>query len=167
MPPGAASPPEIHDIQPPVEIPVPLWLLILGGIAGLRGRGLCRLAHRSRDQCDARRSRRPRRALALRALEELRKQVHQLDPYAFSIAVSDVLRHFIGEHFGLWAEQQTSPEFLASIQDAPAFSEEDRTLLADFLERCDLVKFARIDANEATSEALLASAFAFVQGGGL
>lgn len=104
------------------------------------------------------------RAAAFRELERLRAQVHTLDPHTFSVAVSEVLRRFVGAQFGLHAERQTTPEFLEASRQVAAFAEEDRALLADFLERCDLVKFARIGADESTSEALLGSAMAFVQG---
>jgi hypothetical protein len=107
------------------------------------------------------------RELALRALERLRPDVKTLNPYSFSIAVSDVLRHFIDQQFGLRAEHQTSAEFLAAIQSATEFSEDDRRLLANFLEQCDMIKFARAEANETTNEALFASAHGFVQGGRL
>jgi Domain of unknown function (DUF4381) len=159
-PPGAA----LRDIQPPVEPPYSLATILAASAVALLVLGLAVwrfvrwLKHRPVPPPPS------PRAIALRELERLRAQVRELDPYQFSIAVSDVLRHFIGAHFGLHAEKQTSPEFLDSIRLSYSFSEEDRRLLAHFLERCDLVKFARIQADETTSEALLGSAFAFVQG---
>ncbi len=107
----------------------------------------------------------PPRATALRELERLRTQVRTLDPHLFSVAVSGVLRRFIRAQHGFCAERQTSSEFLAAIGQSSAFADEDRVLLTAFLERCDLVKFARIGADETTSEVLLCSAMAFVQGG--
>jgi len=162
---GGPEVPEIHDIVPPMEVPIPLWvkLLIAAGllvILGFAVWGVIVLAKR-----------RPKtppltpRDIALRDLEQLRAQVQTLDPHAFSVAVSDVLRQYVDAQYGLRAGKQTSPEFLASIQAATAFSDDDRRLLADFLERCDLLKFARIEADSTTSEGLLSSALAFVQGG--
>ncbi len=104
------------------------------------------------------------RQKAMRDLEALRPQVQQLDPYEFSVRVSDVLRGFVGEQFGLRAKEQTSPEFLASISSASEFTDDDRGLLERFLEKCDLIKFAHIDASSEDSAALLSSALAFVQG---
>lgn len=166
----AASPPpggvEIRDIAPPVDVfPYPLWQVALVAAVALILLGLLVwwIARRM--------SRRPAapplspRAVALRSLEELRGMVHQLEPYAFSIAVSDVLRHFIDRQYGFQAELQTSPEFLASITQSRTLTVEDRGLLADFLERCDLIKFARVGGSEETNRALLESAGAFVQGG--
>jgi hypothetical protein len=105
------------------------------------------------------------RQIALAALGELRSKVTSLDAYNFSIAVSGVLRTYIEQHYKLRALEQTSPEFLASIAHSTSFTRQDRMLLADFLERSDMIKFARVEAGEEASDALLQSAFAFVQGG--
>jgi hypothetical protein len=104
------------------------------------------------------------RAVAMRELDSLRARIESMEPYRFSIAVSDVLRGFIAAQYALRATKQTSPEFLASIADARRFTDDDRALLAEFLERCDLIKFAHVDATSADSSELLRSAIAFVQG---
>lgn len=157
--------PEIRDIAPPVDVfPWPPWMvaiavgflaIVLIAIVWLIVRAIRRRTVPPPSP----------RTLALRELEALRAEVSLLDPYAFSVRVSDVLRGFIGEQFGIRAKEQTSPEFLASIAGAPQFADDDRALLAQFLEKCDLIKFAHIDATSEDSAALLASAMAFVQGG--
>ncbi len=160
---GPAAPP-LRDIQPPIDVPMPLGMVITLWVAGLAIVGLAAwlIVRAIRN--------RPKplpptpRALALRALEQLQTRLQQMDPHEFGVEVSDVLRKFIGEHYGLHAVQQTSAEFLASIQRSPAFSTGDRTLLANFLERSDMVKFGRLDETESTSKALLGSAFDFVRG---
>ena len=106
------------------------------------------------------------RELAMRALNTLRGKMLDAEPYAFSVSVSDVLRTFISAHYALFATQQTSPEFLASIASSPRFSPQDREALAVFLERCDLLKFARVEAGSGENMELLREAEAFVQGGG-
>jgi hypothetical protein len=45
------------------------------------------------------------------------------------------------------------------------FTAGDRTLLGHFLEKCDLIKFARVQATSADNSDLVESALAFVQGG--
>ncbi|MEA3212993.1 MAG: hypothetical protein QOE70_6050 [Chthoniobacter sp.] len=163
----AATPaPElIKDIAPPVEVfPYPLWMVVTAGIlAVLLLAGLVALIWYWLKRRPPPPPPTPR-AIALRGLEGLRGKVQALDPYAFSIAVSDVLRTYIGAEYRLHAPQQTSPEFLASISKSVKFSDSDRQLLAGFLERCDLIKFARIDADAAESSRLLESAFDFVRG---
>ena len=157
--------PQIKDIAPPVDIfPWPpsyvicAIILLLAAIAGIVGL----VAKRMRDK--------PKpppptpREVAIRELESLRPQVERQPPYEFSIAVSEVLRGYIGAHYRLHAREQTSPEFLAAISRSVKFSENEKGLLAGFLERCDLIKFARIDASSQDSGDLLGKAIAFVQG---
>ncbi|MHA3773264.1 DUF4381 family protein [Verrucomicrobiota bacterium sgz303538] len=155
----------IRDIAPPVDVPIPAWQWALIGIGAVALLALLVwLFLRWRSQRPTAPPPTPR-AIALRDLEALRPQVRTLDPYQFSIAVSDVLRTFVGGQYGLRAREQTSPEFLAEIAQAPGFTPQDKQLLAAFLERCDLIKFARVQADERVSEELLASAVAFVHGG--
>jgi hypothetical protein len=165
--PGSASEEElIRDIAPPVWVfPYPMWMVVTGGvIALLLIIGAILWIRRYIKNRPAPPPPTPR-SIALRALERLREQVKSLDPYAFSIEVSEVLRTYVGAAYRLHAPQQTSPEFLAAISSSPKFSNFDRKLLAEFLEHCDLIKFARIDADAGDSARLLESAFAFVRGG--
>ncbi len=156
--------PEIEDIIGAEKTPWAWWqiALIVAAVLALLGIGIWLLLR----WLDRRPSTPPLtpRAAALRDLERLRGQVRSLDPHAFTVAVSDVLRRFVGAQYGVQAERQTSPEFLGAVQQSRTFADEDRALLADFLERCDLVKFARIGGDESTSDALLGSAMEFVQG---
>ena len=155
---------EFHDISPPVDYSlIPTWLIItisfvvlalLGGLAWWIWR---------------RRQRRPvkvksPRERALDQLEQARPAIDQLSPYQFSIRVSDILRRYVTEEFQLPLTRQTSVEFLESLARAPRFSPDERELLGDFLNRCDLIKFARYDATTADSELLLEEATRFVKG---
>jgi Domain of unknown function (DUF4381) len=164
VPPTHPDLPPIKDIAPPVDVfPWPPWLVACVALVVLAILGAVVAAIISA------RKHRPLpppptpREIARRELEALREKVGRLDPYEFSIAVSDVLRTYIGGEFGLQARQQTSPEFLATIAKSVKFSEKDKTLLARFLERCDLIKFARIAASQEDSNELLASAIDFVE----
>ena len=73
-------------------------------------------------------------------------------PYQFSIRVSDILRRYVVEQYQLPVTRQTSVEFLEALAKASPFSEDERALLGDFLNRCDLIKFARYEATTADSE---------------
>jgi hypothetical protein len=165
--PATPAPDAIRDIAPPVDVfPYPLWMVALAGLIALLLLGLLVWV-----MVKWLRTRPPPplpspEAIALRELESLRSHVHDLDPYAFSFAVSDVLRTFISKaKFRLPATQQTSPEFLAAISGSSLFSEKDRTLLGRFLEKCDMIKFARIEATSADNTELVESALDFVRGG--
>ena len=164
-PPAPPPMPEIRDIAPPLDVfPWPTWmvvcaiLILLAVIAGI----VALIVKKIRNQ--------PKplpptpREIALGELEALRPQVERQTPYDFSIAVSDVLRGYIGAQYRLHAREQTSPEFLSAISRSVKFSENEKSLLAGFLERCDLIKFARIDATSADSAQLLGSAVDFVRG---
>jgi Domain of unknown function (DUF4381) len=104
------------------------------------------------------------REIAIRELNTLRGRMLTAESYPFSVEISDVLRKYISAHYSLHATQQTSPEFLASISDSPRFSAGDRELLAKFLERCDMIKFARIEADANENVKLMGEAVAFVEG---
>jgi hypothetical protein len=161
------APPEIHDIAPPIDVfPYPPWMVAtaIALAAVLLGLIVWFIVSWIR--------RRPAAppptptAVALRELEKLRARVKEIEPYGFSFAVSDVLRTFISTaKFRLPATRQTSPEFLAAIADSQLFTEGDRSLLGHFLEKCDMIKFARMEATHEDNSELVESALAFVQGG--
>jgi len=164
-PPPQPAVPEIRDIAPPMDVfPWPWWMVALAAGGTLLVVGLVVFATvRALKRRPGAPPPTPRQ-IAFRELEALRPLTGKLPPYDFSVRVSDVLRTFIGAQFGLRVTKQTSPEFLASISGAKEFSDDDRGLLARFLERCDLIKFAHVDASETDSAELLASAIAFAQG---
>jgi hypothetical protein len=58
-------------------------------------------------------------------------------------------------------------EFLNGVRGSSTFSEDEKSLLEDFLNRCDLIKFARYEATASDSELLLEEAIRFVKGGQL
>jgi len=159
-------PPEIRPIAPPVHVfPYPTWvvvlvillaLLVIAAIAWAVVRHI-----RNRPQPPPPTP----RELALAALRKLRDRVATVEPYPFSIEVSDVLRTFVTREFRVSATNQTSPEFLAAAARSPRFSEADKALCAAFLEKTDLIKFARFHATAADSEQLLEQACRFVEGG--
>ncbi len=162
---GAPAPPEIRDIVPPIDVfPYPLWMVVLAAALGLAIVIIVIvLLVRAVGNRPPPRTLTAREA-AMKELHALEDCLDQLEPYEFSIAVSEVLRRFIGQQFGLHALRQTSPEFLTAVSNSPRFSEADRTLLTGFLEECDMIKFARIHATREESSGLLGSAIAFVEG---
>jgi hypothetical protein len=54
---------------------------------------------------------------------------------------------------------------LAGIAESPRFLAAEKALLAQFLEKCDLIKFAHINATTDDSTALWQQARDFVTGG--
>ena len=153
-----------NDIVPPVNYSlVPPWLIFLVSVLMLTIIGLAvwygwKLFRKEKPMPTPR-----ERALA--ALHEIEREVDRINPYQFSIRVSDILRRYVMEQFDLPMTRQTSVEFLNAISTAANFSDDEKTLLADFLNRCDLIKFARYEATPADSRLLLDEARQFVKGG--
>jgi hypothetical protein len=165
MNPAAPSPTPapLNDIVGPVWFwPYPLWmtlvaglvlLLILAGFVWLLKKLLTRKAVPLTN-----------RQKALAALEALRSGIAGADPYAFGVTVSDSIRSYILAEHRLGATTQTSLEFLNSIRGNPLFTDNEKAGLTVFLEKTDLLKFARAEAGEREMLDLLDIAARLVRG---
>ena len=157
---------EFHDIAPPVDYSlISPWLIFVGVFVLLTVIGLIVwfLTKSLRRPTPLQ----PPRERALALLEQIRTQISAMNPYRFSIRVSDILRRYVTEQFGLPVTRQTSVEFLNGLRSSSQFSEDEKSLLEDFLNRCDLIKFARYEATTSDSDLLLEEAIRFVKGGQL
>ncbi|MEP6602700.1 MAG: DUF4381 family protein [Spartobacteria bacterium] len=155
---------EFHDIAPPVDYSlIPTWAVFAGVFCALTLAGLIGwLIYRRRQHPAPPRLPRQR---ALEALAQIGGDLDNIDPYQFSIGVSDILRRYVTEQHGVPITRQTSVEFLNTLTKMAQFSADEKSLLEDFLNRCDLIKFARYDATTADSHLLLDEATRFVKGG--
>ena len=138
----------IKDIAGPVEIPVTsrwrtvaLVLMVVLAVACGAGYFLWRRLTRQREE---KLVRIPPHDQAFQALEALlaRQLIEKGEFKEFYIGVSDVLRRFIENRFGLHAPERTTEEFLYELQDSPALDAAQKAVLRSFLTHCDLVKFA-------------------------
>ena len=157
---------EFHDIAPPLDYSlIPPWLVFVIAfvVLSLLGLGIWWFAQRPKPDLP---SKMPRE-IALEELEQIRGEIGTMSSYQFSIRVSDILRGYVSQQYGLPATRQTSIEFLTAAAKAPSFSTDEKSLLEDFLNRCDLIKFARYEATTSDSELLLEEAIRFVKGGQL
>lgn len=99
-----------------------------------------------------------------RALERLRAALDLIhDPSRFVVVISDALRVYLEERFQLHAPERTTEEFLAEIRAGQRLSPLQQQLMADFLTRCDLVKFARYEPSEPELRELYESAVRLVE----
>ena len=157
---------EFHDITGPVDYFLLRPWMIFAAVAGLLlliGLTIW-LIKRWRNRSVAVKTPR-QRALAL--LARIETEIDKLTPYQFSIRVSDILRRYVTEQYQLPVTRQTSVEFLNALAATSPFSSDEQSLLGDFLNRCDLIKFARYDATREDSRLLLDEADRFVKGGAL
>jgi hypothetical protein len=157
---------EFHDIAPPVDYSLISPSLVFVGVfvaLSLLGLLVWLLARRRKPSLPPKLP----REIALAELERIGREIKRITPYRFSIHVSDILRRYVTQQYGLPATRQTSIEFLTALAKASPFSADEKSLLEDFLNRCDLIKFARYEATSFDSQLLLEEALRFVQGGQL
>ena len=157
---------EFHDIAPPVDYSlIPPWLVFVIAFMALSLLGLVVwwFVKRRKPPVPPKLP----RELALEELERITSEIERMSPYQFSIRVSDILRKYVTQQYGLPATRQTSIEFLTALASASPFSTDEKSLLEDFLNRCDLIKFGRYEATTSDSELLLQEAIRFVKGGQL
>lgn len=79
----------------------------------------------------------------------------------FHHGVSDILRRYIENRFGLRAPERSTEEFLVELGRADELDNSQKLLLRNFLTQCDLVKFAkhRPSVDESRKEADLCRRF--------
>jgi hypothetical protein len=77
--------------------------------------------------------------------------------------VSDTIRWYLEERFDFRAPERTTEEFLYELQATNLLTPDQKTSLGDFLNRCDLVKFAKYEPGEPELRDLHASAVRLVE----
>jgi len=139
---------DIRPAQPPVELPSDwdgalglAWLLALVALAYYAWRRWLRP--------------RPTPAPAdsepphTRAREQLRAALALLGrPEPFCVRISQVLRVYLEERLDLRAPERATEEFIEELRASALLDLPHKQRLAEFLERCDLVKFARYEPGE-------------------
>jgi len=154
---------DFHEIAPPVDYSfIPTWLIFVGSfvVISLIGLVVWLLKRKPKPALPPRLP----RDIALEELDSISREIETMNPYLFSIRVSDILRRYVTNQYALPVTRQTSVEFLTALYKASSFSPNEKSLLEDFLNRCDLIKFARYEATSADSRLLLEEAMRFVKG---
>lgn len=160
LPAGASN--DIRNIKPPVKIPSG-WEWLWWTLAALAVAGVLYVLWRWWRKKVASRAVVPPIPPHIRARQRLQEALRLIaDARLFCIAVSDALRIYLEERFQLRAPERTTEEFLQDLQRTAHLDETQKRSLADFLERCDLVKFARLEPAEATLRELHESALRLV-----
>jgi len=141
---------DIRGLKDPVDIPQGLswWLwaglLILAAL--IARKSLLRLLAKLFGAKTAKAPVVPPHVRAKRRLQAA--LAHIDDPRLFCFEVSETLRVYLEERFQLRAPERTTEEFLSELQTSIALNREQKQSLAEFLQSCDLVKFARFEPTE-------------------
>jgi heme/copper-type cytochrome/quinol oxidase subunit 2 len=154
---------DIRDIAPPVEIPSGFeWLWwALGALA------VAILAFVAWRYWRQQKTRTPL-IIEIPAHERARRKLEAaLDlydqPKPFCIVVSDAVRLYLEERFGLRAPERTTDEFLTDLSKSAALTEAQKESLKEFLSACDMVKFARYEPQRPELEVLYQSALRLIE----
>jgi hypothetical protein len=138
---------KIADIEGVVEMPAEpsyWWIWAVCAIAVVSGIFFW-LKQRRRQVKERTRIFRPAHEIAYERLRDLVGQdlVKAGKIKEFYERISDILRHYIEHRFELRAPERTTDEFLVELASANVLGKADRQRLEEFLQHCDLVKFAR------------------------
>src|SRR3990170_3221950 len=143
---------DIKDIHPPVDVPTSfkrliLWISVGLGVLLLSGiiYGLvCKFKKRSKIQ-EQQFVRRTPQEIAYELLERLLKEdlIAKGLVREYYYRITNILRHYIEDQFGLLAPERTTEEFLMEMAHANQLDATHKLLIREFLERCDMVKYAK------------------------
>jgi hypothetical protein len=139
---------KIHEIRPPVELPHPkrgwIWAVSILSVVVITSVVSLLIWLRNRRQTEEIAVSILAHELAYDQLEALIAEdlIAKGEVKLFFSKVSDILRHYIENRFGLHAPEQTTEEFMEEVKTSDYLSANYRPLLQKFLRYCDLVKFA-------------------------
>jgi hypothetical protein len=157
----AASTNALRDIKPPVIIPSGWeWL---GWVVGTLLAALLGLALRRWLKRQAQIAIPPPVPPHLRAKQKLRDALALIaQPKPFCVLVSDTIRGYLEERFEFHAPERTTEEFLHELRGTNRLLPGQKSSLGEFLQCCDLVKFARYEPGEPELRGLHESAVRLV-----
>ena len=139
---------ELRDIKPPVEIANP-WVWVWWGLGVLAVAALLFWAWRYWHRRRAQQLVIPPVPPHVRAKQKLQEALSRISqPKEFCILVSDTVRWYLEQRFDFRAPERTTEEFLYELQATDLLTPDQKQSLGEFLNRCDLVKFARYEPGE-------------------
>ena len=153
---------DIRGIKPPVEIPTG-WAWLGWGLAGALVLALALAAWRRWRRRPAPRPSAPLVPAHVRARQKLQAALAHLEnPRVFCYLVSSALRIYLEERFDFRAPQRTTEHFLTELRSTRLLTENQKQSLGEFLQICDLVKFARLEPTETELRAVHESALRLI-----
>ncbi len=159
----APAPQDIRDIKPPVPIPN-VWEWVWWALGLLAVLAILYLAWRYWQKRRSQIPVEPPVPAPLRAKQKLEEALALItQPKPFCILVSDTIRAYLEEQFDFRAPERTTDEFLRELSTTDLLAPEQKDSLGQFLESCDLVKFARYEPGEPELRELHHSAVQLVE----
>jgi hypothetical protein len=161
-PPSADATNDLRAVKPPVEIPAEWawlwWTLLALAVLGAAFWWWSRW----RKKAVAAPAPPPLlpHVLAKQRLQAALAFIH--DPREFCILVSDALRTYLEDRFHFHAPDRTTEEFMQELHGTHLLTLDQRASLEQFLQSCDLVKFARHEPTESALRDLYESALRLV-----
>lgn len=153
----------IRDIKPPVPIPN-VWEWVWWGLATLVVIALVIFFWRWWQKRHSRIPVEPPVPAHIRAKQKLEEALALIaQPKSFCILVSDTIRAYLEEQFKFRAPERTTEEFLHELKATDLLMPEQKESLSQFLESCDLVKFAKYEPGEPELRELYHSALRLVE----
>jgi len=138
----------LQDIQSPVDFP-PNYFLLFFILALVFSVGIFFLVRFLTKKLKERKKvvlpPKPAYLIAYEALEELKRlnlpAVGKIKEYYTML--SDIVRRYLESQFDIHAPEMTTEEFLHTLHQSPSLVARQKELLSNFLNSCDLVKFAK------------------------
>ena len=137
---------DLRPLKPLADIPMGWWPWVAGLLALVIMGALWAWLRRRRVET-------PEPVIVIPPHIRARQRLEQAltlisDPRLFCIEVSDATRLYLEERFSLHAPERTTEEFLNELRRTDPLNTGQKLTLGEFLESCDLVKFARLEPTE-------------------
>lgn len=139
---------DIRDVKAPVGFPLNGWMLfsifVILCAAGILG-WVYFLKFKKRAQKPAVFVTKEPWEIALEELEALKKQDLPVkgEIKIYYSTLSGIIRRYFEEQFQVRAPEMTTEEFLHSLRTLRKLNDDQQDILKDFLNSCDMVKFAK------------------------
>jgi hypothetical protein len=151
---------DLRDVKPPVDYPVDY--VVFGVIDVFLIVALIGLIYVMRRFLQGMRKPLvlPAWSQAFRQLSELQQQQKPDKEYYFQVTA--ILRHYIEVRFAVKAPEMTTQEFLQSLKKGCPIPSRQEAILEDFLQQCDLIKFANVPVTRLDRQKAMAMVRQFI-----
>ena len=142
---------DILDLRPPAKLKVSLLPWVIALLIILSAIGLWFLLKRKRH--GKAKKEKPTKPIdpyeeVLQALKEASKKLDVTNPKPFAFFLTDAVRLYLSRIFRLPAPECTTQELLQQLPWCTELTDDLRTNITQFLQRCDLVKFTTMPFDE-------------------